>query len=138
MATRPTSTATVGYNLSRSPYMDGSGGWPPPTLSYGMNFRDFGSYGLRQYSGWIREEFLPQLVGREAARVYREMADNSAIAGAMLFAIRQAMRRGGGEGGAPGARDKATAAGEVAGNPVTDMTHTGGGFVARAGWTLPF
>src|SRR5260221_7623332 len=86
MATRPTSTATVGVNQSRSPYRDGSGGWPPPTLSYGMNFKDFGSYGLRQWSGWIREEFLPQLVGREAARVYREMADNSAIDAGRLAA----------------------------------------------------
>src|SRR5258708_38698756 len=97
MATRPTSIATVGVTPNRSPYMDGSGTWPPPTLSYGMNFRDFGSYGLRQYSGWVREEFLPQLVGREAARVYREMAEHSAVAGAMLVSIIPPVRRRGGE-----------------------------------------
>src|SRR5258708_34134740 len=93
MAPRPTSTATVGVNLSRSPYMDGSGGWPPPPLSYGMNFRDFGSYGLRQYSGWIREDFLPQLVGHEAPRGTRQMASNSTTAGAMLLSILRSMRR---------------------------------------------
>jgi len=57
-----------------------------------MTFRDLGSYGLRQYSGWIRDEFLPQLQGRQAARVYREMAENQAVVGSILFAIIQAMR----------------------------------------------
>lgn len=74
------------------PYSDGSGGFLPPELGYGMNFRDVGSYGLRQYSGWIREEFLPQLMGRQAVTVYREMLDNSSTIGAMLFAIQQSMR----------------------------------------------
>src|SRR5258708_36599430 len=124
MATRPTSTATVGVNLSRSPYMDGSGGWPPPTLSYGMNFRDFGSYGLRQYSGWVREEFLPQLVGRGAARVYREMADNSALAAAMLFAIMQATRRLEGKDEAPGHSDTPTAEFKFVGSLISCMTVT--------------
>lgn len=89
--------------------MDGSGTWPPPTLSYGMNFKDFGSYGLRQYSGWVREEFLGALVGREAARVYREMIDNSATVGSMMFAIIQAMRRVEWRVEAPGDSDKSTA-----------------------------
>lgn len=75
------------------PLTDGSGGWMPPVLDYGMRFRDYGSLGLRQYSGWVREEFLPELIGRQAARTYREMIDNSAIVGAMLFAIEQAMRK---------------------------------------------
>jgi hypothetical protein len=54
---------------------------------------NYGSYGLRQFGGWVREEILPDLVGRQGARTYREMLDNSAIIGAMMFAIQQAMRR---------------------------------------------
>src|SRR5258708_16264654 len=138
MAPRPTSTATVGVNLSRSPYMDGSGGWPPPTLSYGMNFRDFGSYGLRQYSGWIGEELLPQLVGGEAARVYREMADKSAMAGAMLFAIMQAMRRVELKVEAPGDSDKSTAEVKFVESLMDDMPHTWSDFVAEALSMLPY
>lgn len=75
------------------PFTDGSGTWMPPELGYGMQFRDYGSYGLRQYSGWVREEFLPQLVGRQAVTVYREMLDNSSVVGSMIFAITQAMRK---------------------------------------------
>ena len=74
------------------PVTDGT--WEqPPILPWGMNFKDYASYGLRQYSGWIREEFLPQLIGRQAARVYREMLDNSSTVGAMMFAIQQAVRK---------------------------------------------
>lgn len=64
-----------------------------PIFDQGMTYRELGQSGLRQYSGWVREEFLPQLQGRQAARVYREMADNDATVGAMLFAITQTMRK---------------------------------------------
>lgn len=56
-------------------------------------YDDLGSYGLRAYSGYVREEFLPQLMGRQAQRVYREMLDNSSVVGAVIFAVTQAMRR---------------------------------------------
>ena len=84
MARKPQSLQTI--------QPDGSGGIPP-TYNAGMKFQDIGSLGLRQFSGYVREEFLPQLQGREAARVYREMGDNSATIGAMLFSIVQSMRK---------------------------------------------
>lgn len=133
MATRP-----IGFNQTRSPYMDGSGGGPPPDLNYGMQFRDFGSYGLRQYSGWIREEFLTALVGREAARVFREMTDNSAIVGSMLFAIQQAMRSVEFRVHAPGDSDKSTAEVKFVESLMTDMTHTWPDFIAEALSMLPY
>src|SRR5215469_5865619 len=74
-------------------FADASLGWKAPELAYGLNFADYGSYGLRQFAGWIKEEFLRELTGREGARTYREMTDNSAIIGAMLFTIQQAMRK---------------------------------------------
>lgn len=64
-----------------------------PVLSHGMTFREMGSYGLRQFGGYVREEFLPQLQGRQGATVYREMQDNSAIIGGMIFAINATMRK---------------------------------------------
>lgn len=76
----------------RSPWLNGSGGMMPAMLS-GMTFADVGTSGLRQYSGWIREEFLSQLVGQQGARVYREMTDNSPTVGAVLFAIAQSLRK---------------------------------------------
>ena len=66
---------------------------PPSDLTWAQLSRTKGSSGLRQYGGWVREEFLPQLRGRQAARTYREMQDNSPTVGAILFAIQQTMRQ---------------------------------------------
>lgn len=78
--------------LEKDPYTDGTPADGRPVMSPALLFRDQGSLGLRQYGGWVREEFLRALQGREAARVYREMKDNSATIGAMLFAIEQTIR----------------------------------------------
>jgi hypothetical protein len=45
--------------------------------------------------GWNtdRLEFLPQLRGRKAAELYREMSQNDALIGAILFAITMLLRR---------------------------------------------
>lgn len=72
---------------------DASLGYSAPPMSSDLTFKSMGSTGLRQFSGWVREEFLPQLVGRQAARVYREMQDNSPTVGAIIFAIQQSMRQ---------------------------------------------
>jgi hypothetical protein len=118
--------------MAVDPYSDGSGGWPAPVLSSGMNFKDYGSYGLRQYGGWVREEFLPQLVGREAARVYREMLDNSATVGAMVFAITQAMRKVEWRIETPNDSAAAKLEGEFADSLRGDMSHTWEDFVTEA------
>lgn len=70
-----------------------NGGWTVPALTADMTFRDIGQSGLRQYGGWVREEFLPQLTGLQAARTYREMQDNSSTVASVLFAITQTMRK---------------------------------------------
>lgn len=64
-----------------------------PQMSYGMTFKEVGSAGLRQWSGFVREEFLYQLQDRQGAAIYREMADNSPVIGAILFAIQSTMRK---------------------------------------------
>jgi hypothetical protein len=103
-----------------------------------MNFKDVGSYGLRQFGGWMREEFLPQLQGREAARVYREMRDNSATVGGLLFAITQAMRKV--EWRVQPATDTpdAKAAAEFVNSLRDDMSHTWEDFIDEALSMLPF
>ena len=60
-----------------------------------LEFRSdiIGSTGLRQYGGFIAEEFLPDLVGIKGARLYREMGDNDATVGAVLFAIKTLIRQ---------------------------------------------
>jgi hypothetical protein len=76
------------------PSQDMNAAWgPTPVLTDGMTFWEIGQTGLRQFSGWVREEFLQQLVGRQGAQKYREMMDNSATIGGMLFAIQSTMRK---------------------------------------------
>src|SRR5262249_25219627 len=114
------------------PVTDGSGAWRAPVLNYGLQFQDYGSYGLRQFGGWVREEILADLTGREAARAYREMLDNSATVGAMVFAIQQAMRRV--TWRVEPANDSAEAGEEAdfADRLPTDISHTWGKFLLRA------
>lgn len=62
-------------------------------LSNGLTFTEIGQSGLRAFAGYIREEFLPNLQGRQGARSYREMADNSPTIGGILWAITASMRK---------------------------------------------
>ena len=83
--------------MARTPRKDamaaGGGFGAVPQLNAAMRMTDVGVPGLRAFSGWVREEFLPELVGRQGARVYREMGDNSPIVAAVLFAIMAVMRK---------------------------------------------
>ncbi len=46
-----------------------------------------GDSGLKRSGGIITEEFLPELRGKRGMAVYREMADNDPVIGAILFAF---------------------------------------------------
>lgn len=46
-----------------------------------------GSTGLKQYGGFVVEEFVKELKGLRGMATYREMADNDPVIGAILFAI---------------------------------------------------
>ncbi len=48
---------------------------------------------LQTPMGFDRLEFLPKLRGRRQAEIYREMVDNDALIGAILFAIEMVLRR---------------------------------------------
>lgn len=118
--------------MAQDPLSDGSGWGSVPELTAGMSFRDYGSYGLRQYGGWVREEYLPQLVGRVGAGVYREMLDGSAVIGAMIFAITQSMRKVNWRVQAPSDKAETKAEAEFAESLMGDMSHTWEDFVAEA------
>ena len=64
-----------------------------PEMTGNMTFREIGSLGLRAWSGWVREEFLPELIGRQGMQKYREMCDNNPIIGAIIYAIKSTMRK---------------------------------------------
>lgn len=118
--------------------MDGGFSGTPPEMSADLTFKTLGSYGLRQYSGWVREEFAQQLVGRQAARVYREMLDNCSTVSSVNFAITQTMRqvewRVEGQDDTP----ESAAACEFVESLMDDMSHTWNDFVSESLSMLPF
>lgn len=48
---------------------------------------EIGSSGLKRFGGIVDEEFIKELRGLKAIKVYREMRDNDDIVGAIMFAI---------------------------------------------------
>lgn len=84
---------TPQVGLAKDPNVSGGSWGAVPQMTGGMTYREVGASGLRAFSGWVREEFLPQLQGRQAAAKYREMIDNSPIIGAMMQAIYSTMRK---------------------------------------------
>jgi hypothetical protein len=62
-------------------------------IQRGLTFREIGVSGLRVFSGWVKEETLFELQGRQGAQKYREMGDNSPTIGALLYAIQSTMRK---------------------------------------------
>lgn len=58
-----------------------------------VDYREIGATGLRRFSGFIYEEFLQELTGWKGVAVYKEMRDNDATVGAILYAIEMIIRR---------------------------------------------
>ena len=56
------------------------------------NFSELGTTGLKVSGGIIQEEFIPELKGLKAVKVYRQMRDNDPTVGAIMFAIEMMMR----------------------------------------------
>jgi hypothetical protein len=51
-----------------------------------------GTTGLRHASGFLNEEFISRLRGQPGVQFYREMWDNSAVIGAVMFTIQALLR----------------------------------------------
>lgn len=86
----------------------------------------------------IYDDYLPQLRGKRAARVYREMADGDATIGGLLFGVESLLR--GVEWHAEPADDTpaAEAWAEFVESCLDDMTHTWGDHIASALTYLPY
>ncbi len=54
---------------------------------------ELGVTGLKRFAGYVDEEFLPQLKGMRAIKVFREMSDNDPIVGSLIFVVDMLMRR---------------------------------------------
>ena len=58
-----------------------------------VNGAPAGATGLKRSGGYIFEEFLKELQGQNASRIYQEMTDNDPIIGATLFSIEMFLRK---------------------------------------------
>ena len=55
-------------------------------------YQELGVSGLKGWSGYIVEVFLPALLGRKAVQIFKEMSENDAIVGSLLFSIDMLIR----------------------------------------------
>ena len=58
-----------------------------------LDMNELGATGLRRFSGFVYDEFLPELVGWKGVAVYKEMSHNEPTIVAILFAIKMLCRR---------------------------------------------
>jgi hypothetical protein len=64
-----------------------------PNSSRRQAFTELGTTGLKRYDGVIAEEYLPELQGQQAVKVYTQMSQGDPVVGAILFAVDMLMRQ---------------------------------------------
>ena len=101
-------------------------------------FLELGATGLKRTGGYVNEEFLPQLSGRRARMVYREMSSNDAITGGQLRAIKLLLRQAKWRVEPGGTTTNDVKAAELITQCQNDMSHTWEDFVVEAGSMLEF
>jgi predicted ABC-type ATPase len=99
---------------------------------------ELGVSGLKVFSGVVAEEFLRQLQGAKAARVYNEMADNDATVGALLQAIELLCRAVDWTVEPKDTSKEAEDAAEFVRSLLDDMSHPFEDFIAEALTMLKF
>lgn len=104
--------------------------------------REIGATGLRRYSGVVQEEFLRQLSGPQAIRVYREMRENDPVVGAILFAVEMLIRQVSWRVEPASDSNEDLEAAEFLRSCMDDMSHTWQSFISEAlsmlvyGWSF--
>lgn len=78
--------------LTKSAIPAGKGRTRKQAAAAGGRYGELGRTGLRQFGGIIHEEFLHELRGVRATRVFKEMAENDPTVGAVLFVIQSTLR----------------------------------------------
>lgn len=63
------------------------------SLPQNILFSEIGSTGLTRFGGRVQEEWLRELQGSKAHKIYKEMRDNHAVINAVFFGIEMALRQ---------------------------------------------
>ena len=93
---------------------------------------EYGDTGLKRQSGFIFEEFLRELKNERAICVYKEMSQNDALVGAILYAINMVIRNVDWRIDAASTEKADLEASEFLWECMHDMEHTWDGFIDEA------
>jgi hypothetical protein len=85
---------------------------------------ELGITGLKRTTGYVDEEFLPQLRGRKAIGVFKEMSENDAIVGALLYSVQMLLREIEWRVEACGQEENDVLAAQFLESCMEDMSHT--------------
>lgn len=85
---------------------------------------ELGWTGLKRTTGYVDEEFLPQLRGRKAIGVFKEMSENDSIVGALLYSIQMLLREVEWRVEAAGDDPNSVLAAQFLESCMEDMSHT--------------
>lgn len=99
---------------------------------------EIGVTGLKQNSGFLWEEYLPQLRGRQGIRTYQEMSQNDPTIGAVLRALELLIRRVEWDVTAADDTPEAEAEKLFVESIFDDMSHTFGDFISEVLTMLVF
>lgn len=99
---------------------------------------ELGQTGLRRTSGYVNEEFLPQLRGRKAVQVFREMSENDPIVGALLYAVDRLLRQVDWRVEPADSTDEQKKAAEFIEQCMEDMSHTWDDMLTEICTMLPY
>ena len=97
-----------------------------------VRFTEIGNTGLQKYGGTIYEEFLSQLTMPNCLKIYKEMATNDPIVGAVLFIYKQMIRKVPWEIRPASDQSKDKRAADFVRECMDDMSHTWNDFIAEA------
>src|SRR5437588_4727524 len=96
----------------------------PSSMEAKFAMAEIGISGLHSIGGFVFEEYLKELQGYRAAKVYREMSDNDPGRGGLLFAIEQTVVGAGWDVHAADESNKAAQARDFFKSCMEDMSHT--------------
>jgi hypothetical protein len=99
---------------------------------------ELGVTGIKRAGGYIDEEFLPALRGRKAIQVFKEMALNDSMVGALLFAIDKLIREVEWKVIPATQDEEGQAAADYLESIMDDMSHSWGDFIGEVLTMLPF
>lgn len=95
-------------------------------------FLELGNTGLKRSGGYMDEEFLPQLRGRKAVQVFKEMSENDPLVGSLLFTVDRLLRNVEWRVEPAGKSREDAQAAKFVESCMDDMSHTWNDFVSEA------